>query len=264
MCPEPNEPIGVDVVVLMAGVGSRLLPLTKDRPKALMCCDDGRSILEHTVTGLQGAFGSLRLLPVIGHGLQAVETELSQYRESMDVFEVLNPFYADAGPLVSLWLGLRHVVKGKVIVVNGDTLVRPALSQELTQWFERLDQEEQGALGLCASKSESYSADDMKIRLDENGEFSSVSKSAESVSELRKSAGLVCIPNYAVLRQVKEHVDRLIFREDARRPGFSWHGFLNEIDGAPRVELIDVPSESWREVDVHLDLETMRRLLKLP
>lgn len=256
----------VDVIILMAGVGNRLWPLTKDRPKALLCCNDGVSILEHILRALRsGVKRRLRFIPVIGHGREEVERLFAsiESRELAKLWPVCNPYYASAGPLFSLWLGLlRADAYSDVIVVNGDTLLKERLASAVEDWFEDLRGSERRDLGLCASFAQEFEADDMKVEIGVSRDVRRVGKDMTNGRPSAKSAGVLCIRNNA-RREVERSIVDVIMNGRGLESGYSWHTLVNEVQSVVPVDFIEVPHDSWREVDIHLDLQTMRRLLEI-
>jgi UDP-N-acetylglucosamine diphosphorylase / glucose-1-phosphate thymidylyltransferase / UDP-N-acetylgalactosamine diphosphorylase / glucosamine-1-phosphate N-acetyltransferase / galactosamine-1-phosphate N-acetyltransferase len=62
----------VDVVILVAGQGTRMRPLTHDRPKAMLLAA-GEPVLHHLLSDLQHV-GADRVILVVGHGHDVVQT----------------------------------------------------------------------------------------------------------------------------------------------------------------------------------------------
>src|SRR3546814_12876339 len=87
-------------LILSAGQGSRLLPLTEDCPKCLLPLG-GRSILEHQVEQLAAA-GVTEIVVVTGFRAAAVESRLARLRRlGVRVRTVFHPFYNVADNLAS-------------------------------------------------------------------------------------------------------------------------------------------------------------------
>ena len=101
-------------IILSAGQGSRLLPLTQDRPKCLLDIG-GRSIIEHQVD-LLVAEGIRQITVVIGYmGLKVREVLGSR------VVYCENDLFASTSSMYSLWLA-RDAAADGFLVVNSDVL----------------------------------------------------------------------------------------------------------------------------------------------
>ncbi len=248
---------GIDVVVLMAGEGSRLLPLTKDRPKGLLCCDDGISIFTHMVQSFAACYGKVTIIPVIGHGSAKVIDEIKDLNHMADFSCVYNPFYANSGPLVSLWLGLIQSKQDRLVIVNGDTLIKESLVQNIVPWFHGESKLTKPRVGLCVSSAESFEKDDMKVLLNESGSFYKTGKDIHSGPGVMKSAGVLCIRDLESKNIIKDKLNKLLMEGNPLEKTYYWHNLLNESAESFQIDLISVDINSWCEVDTLIDLKSM-------
>ena len=113
-------------IILGAGQGKRLLPLTSDRPKNTIELA-GRTMLAWQVDQLVRC-GVTSLCVVTGFRAEAQEREVDRLRGrypdcSFDT--VFNPFYKVADNLVSCWM-VSDRMDEDFILVNGDTLFHEA------------------------------------------------------------------------------------------------------------------------------------------
>src|SRR5689334_22343312 len=110
-------------VILAAGVGSRLRPLTDDRPKALVDVA-GRSMLARAVDSL-ASHGVKRLVVATGYRAEALERALRD--APMEVVFAPNPAYETTQNSVSLAL-CREAVGGEGFLrLDGDVLFDSAV-----------------------------------------------------------------------------------------------------------------------------------------
>jgi choline kinase len=105
-------------VILSAGKGSRLLPLTAKRPKCLIELS-GRSLLEWQLDALQGA-GIRDIVVVTGFGDDLVEAVVAARTGARTLF---NPFYHVADNLGSVWMARSEF--------TAETLIRGEEWQEV-------------------------------------------------------------------------------------------------------------------------------------
>lgn len=106
-------------VILAGGRGSRLAPYTAILPKPLMPLTEGKSIIEHVLTGIASAGISdvTITLGYMGHLIEAIVGGGEQFGLRVDYTREDHPL-GTAGPL-SL---LEHVSESdRILVVNGDT-----------------------------------------------------------------------------------------------------------------------------------------------
>lgn len=244
----------IDVIVLMAGEGKRLLPLTNDRPKALLLCDDGATIFERLLFSFTSNGQKSTFIPVIGHGKAIAQKELSRLKDKFKIHSVVNPFYRDKGPVLSLYLGLLHSRGNRVVIVNGDTLIKETLASEVRRWYQKKEIFN-ALIGICASKTDTFSKDDMKILLDENHFFVKAGKDIEPGAGALKSAGVICIKDKVSKYLLKETIESLLMNKTALANGYYWHNLLNELKYHATIELIKVAADSWHEVDTDFDFK---------
>ena len=89
-------------IILAAGQGKRLLPLTEARPKCLIELS-GKSLLAWQLERLQTA-GVEEVVIVTGFRADAVEAEVARLGLSMPVRLAFNPFYTVSDNTASCWI----------------------------------------------------------------------------------------------------------------------------------------------------------------
>ncbi len=169
-------------IILSAGQGKRLLPLTEDRPKCLLDLS-GRSLLAWQLMHLERA-GLQEAVVVTGFRHEAVEAEIAQLDLKMPVRLVFNPFYALADNLASTWV-VRGEFDREVLLINGDTLFEQAVA-------ERMLAAPEAEITVGIDRKTAYDTDDMKV-LTDGDRLLAIGKTieaydAESIGFLRFSA----------------------------------------------------------------------------
>lgn len=170
-------------IILSAGQGRRLSPLTDTRPKCLIDLS-GKSVLHWQLLHLKAA-GLTEVVVVTGFGADAVEEEIAQIAlPDMKVRTLFNPFYGLTDNLATCWLA-REEMRGAFLLLNGDTLFEPAIAS-------RLLDAPACAVTVTVDRKTAYDADDMKV-LTEGSRLLAIGKTipafdAESIGFLRFSA----------------------------------------------------------------------------
>ncbi len=117
---------GLTAVILAAGKGARLSPLTDHTNKVLLEIG-GRSILTRLLQGLSDA-GVAAVTIVTGHCADAVEQHVGASFGDLPVSYVHNPNYGSSNNIVSLACALATLPTGTpILLVEGDLLLDPAL-----------------------------------------------------------------------------------------------------------------------------------------
>jgi choline kinase len=149
----------VHAIILAAGQGKRLLPLTSDRPKSTI-----RLAQQSMLAWQVGSFtrvGFDRFTIVTGYMANHVDDELARLRTvypQCEFASVFNPFYSVADNLVSCWM-VREQMDDVFVLVNGDTIFHSSV-------LEKLMSSKDAPITLAVDQKEVYDEDDMKVHLD--------------------------------------------------------------------------------------------------
>lgn len=113
-------------LLLAAGVGSRLAPLTDTVPKCLVSVS-GVPILERLVRALDG-HGIDRLVIVTGYRAEMIRGFLGESFGGIAVEYIVSPLFATTNTIYSLWLA-RHLIDEPFLLVESDVVFdAPALA----------------------------------------------------------------------------------------------------------------------------------------
>lgn len=113
-----------DAIILAAGEGKRLRPLTLTEPKC-MTRVNGTRIVDNAIDALAAA-GCRRATIVSGYRSDLLRSTLGERRGGVDLSYVENADFASTNSMYSLALGLR-AVEGACWVLEGDVFFEPAV-----------------------------------------------------------------------------------------------------------------------------------------
>lgn len=124
-------------LILAAGTGSRLHPITLKHPKTLFSLDEKTTILSRMTALLHRLDSSAQVVVICGFQHKMLKDSIS------GVTWVYNPFYAVTNSLGSLWFA-REYLNQEVTVLNGDIvmseqLVREVVAKSVQQPFVLMD-----------------------------------------------------------------------------------------------------------------------------
>ena len=227
-------------IILSAGQGRRLLPLTESTPK---CCLQigGKTMLEWQVDALAGA-GLDQVVVVTGFGHHAVDAVVHSIRH-IPVRTLYNPFYALSDNLGTCWVA-RGEMRQPFILINGDTLFEPAVLARL------LASHGAAPITLASDRKTRYDDDDMKIivagtRLDRVG------KKLDLGSVNGESIGMMSFDAQGAASFV-EKVEQLMNAPDGLA---RWYlSAIDELACSGQVGVCSIHGLSWCEVDDLQDL----------
>lgn len=230
-------------IILSAGKGSRLLPLTADRPKCLIELA-GKTLLEWQLDALAAA-GINEVVVVTGFNEHMVEA-IAARRDG--VRTLFNPFYQVADNLGSVWIA-RGEFDRDLLVLNGDTLISGEILAALLA-------ETEGAIIVTVDEKESYDADDMKV-LRDGTRLRRIGKALEDGQYNAESIGLLAFRGEGP-RLFIEQVERMMRTSEGTR---RW--YLRAIDAVAAtvdVRTVSIKGAEWQEVDFPEDVEAARAL----
>lgn len=114
-------------IILAAGQGRKLLPLTINHPKTLYKLGDETTVLQRMVRIIRKFDKDAEIVVVVGFMYQYLRKDL----EDENVLFVHNPFYAVTSSMGSLWFAKDYLQRENVTVINGDIVVGERLFSEI-------------------------------------------------------------------------------------------------------------------------------------
>lgn len=115
-------------LLLAAGIGSRLFPLTQNLPKCLTLVNE-KSILERLVICLKQQ-GFKRLVIVTGHQENCIREFLGIKSGNMTIEYIYSPLYKTTNNIYSLWMA-RKIINEPFILVESDLVFDASLLYDM-------------------------------------------------------------------------------------------------------------------------------------
>lgn len=236
-------------IILGAGQGKRLLPLTSDIPKALL--DIGGQTLIARQIGAFAECGIQEFVVITGYGAARMEEALAAIAEGLKVSvkTVFNPFYAIADNLASCWMA-RGEMTGDFIQVNGDNVFRSDLVKRLLDAPKAL-------VTVAINRKPSYDSDDMKVMLDET-RLTEIGKMLPVEAVDAEAIGFYMFRDKGGLAYA-DTLDRMMRDPNALKQWFP--AAIGQLAKKLKVSTVAVDDLSWCEVDFPTDLQHARHLV---
>jgi len=243
------------IIVLAAGMGERLMPLTKTTPKSLLDMGTGRTLLEEQLTRMEASGVITECVLVVGYLADQIEIALRACSTStIKIRTIFNPFFSVSNNLASLWLA-KNEMSDDFLITNGDCIFPADVYRDFVG-------QSRSGITLCVNKKKSYDDDDMKVMLS-NDEIQKVSKQIAIADTVAESPGLSIVRGHAARDHFVGHLESLL-RQPEMLNRFWLEVFNSLIDEGQSVRpWIFPPGTKWQEVDFHLDLDTVRSVLFL-
>jgi len=115
-------------LLLAAGTGSRLFPLTQNLPKCLTLVND-KSILERLINNLKKQ-GFKRLVIVTGHEKECIMDYLGEKSGDIDIEYIHSPLYKTTNNIYSLWMA-RDIINEPFVLFESDLVLSSTLLNDM-------------------------------------------------------------------------------------------------------------------------------------
>ncbi|HLA37419.1 MAG TPA: NTP transferase domain-containing protein, partial [Candidatus Brocadiales bacterium] len=119
----------VHAIILAAGVGKRLMPITGQRPKCLIEIG-GKTLLDRYLESLKES-SITEVTFVLGHLREMILSRLKEAENTFKTHYVYNENYT-RGSITSLWEA-RERLQGNVLIMDADVLFHPTLLKRLLE-----------------------------------------------------------------------------------------------------------------------------------
>jgi choline kinase len=236
-------------VVLAAGPGRRLHPLTEALPKTLLPLSDECTILDVALANLSSV-GLEEIVLVTGFAAERVEERRTDMERRYGVRLELayNDRAEEWNNAYSLWLA-REAFRDGALLVNGDTVHPVSVEESLL--------EARGPDVLLAIDDEKHlGEEEMKVLLDEDNGVRRISKEIDPASSEGEYIGVALIEASA-----GERLAAALEATWRRNPALYYEdGFQELVDGGGLIDVAPIGAVDWVEVDDHEDLARAREI----
>ena len=227
------------VLIMAAGMGMRLGPLTENQPKALVTCAGWPLIMYALEFARYSLADGGDILVVAGYESDKLASYL--HENARDVSVVINTEY-QKGNIISLWKGLEALGDGDLLLMNVDHIYPYAFADKLAST--------EGDVVLAVDSDRKLGPDDMKVATDSQGRVTSISKKLNEYS-----FGYIGL---TLVRQEALHEYKSAVRETMRR--LDGEAVAEDVvqllaDQEFPIVLCDLSGLNWLEIDTLEDLQ---------
>ncbi|MFX0138050.1 MAG: sugar phosphate nucleotidyltransferase [Candidatus Hodarchaeota archaeon] len=239
----------MELVILSAGIGSRLKPLTDEKPKCLVEVVN-KPILGHQIDLFINNKKIKKILIVIGYKPDLVRSFISNnYGDNQKIISIENKDFLTTNNMYSLFL-TKDYVKGKFLLINGDVILHPEIVDE----FLSFPYEDSIAVDVGQ-----YFEESMKV-IRKDGFLVDISKSINKREALGCSIDFYKFSDYGANIFFSKIEEIIIKRKELNL----WTEVaLKEIlnHGALKMKPFDIKGKYWFEIDDHEDLKNAENVL---
>lgn len=237
----------MEAIILAAGIGSRLAPITDELPKALVPVNS-KPILQFQIESYFEA-GINKINIVVGYKGEQIENFIKEkYLSQTDSFQIIrNDEYNRTNNMYSLYLALKHINSQSIIISNADVVVKKDLVKKILNYNV-----ESG----IAFQPENFNDESMKVSIDSNNCVFRISKKL-----LIEESNGTSIDFYKFSGNGKEELIEEIFKTIEIKKDFnSWTEVaINNILHYKHIKGIDIGNDFWYEIDNFEDLKNAEK-----
>ncbi|GAA3704529.1 NTP transferase domain-containing protein [Sphingomonas cynarae] len=235
-------------IIIAAGHGSRLLPLTLETPKCLVPVG-GRAILDHQLRAIEAA-GIEAVTVVGGYRIEQIGEHLAARPGNgggrLTTELVFNPFWAAGSSIGSVWAA-RAALTGAFVLMNGDTIFDPAVLAAAVTDARR-------GVKLVVDRLDAAEPDDMLVAVTD-GRVRAVGKGLDPDRATHRSLGIVASTGGGAYADAL----RAVIGGENGIHAFH-HAIVDRLAGVDAVAAVAIPAGApWQEIDRPDDIERWRR-----
>jgi len=232
-------------IILAAGTGTRLRPLTLETPKCLLDVG-GQTILSRQLERIAAA-GIRRTVVVTGHLAERVAEHLRLNPPPVEVALAPNPDFATTGNCMSVLAARPQVTGQGIVLCDGDVVLQGDALHRLVR--------HPTPCGLLLDTETRLGEEEMKAQLDERGAVRRLSKQVKPAEAAGESIGVQKVGGpalpilWATLDAMREAGDTGGYYEDA---------FQRMLQAGVTFHPVPIGHHEWTEIDDLADLEDAR------
>ena len=241
-------------IILAAGKGERLMPLTSDTPKSLLELKNGTTLLESQLININKT-GISKIAIVTGYLTEKIESKVEVYSEkyNIDIQIIYNPFYDISNNLLSLWQA-KHEMESDFIIINGDDIFKDSVLLAL------LEHDKNQIITMVIYRKKKYDQDDMKLII-KNGKVLKVSKKITLNEANGESIGMIRVTGEARTLMI-DTMEKMV-RIKKNIQVFYLEVIQELINQGIKVGFHEISPKDWAEIDFHPDLEDIRKKISI-
>jgi choline kinase len=223
-------------IILAAGVGSRIRPLTDEKPKPLLDIN-GKTILQRMVDAILGT-QIKEIIVATGYRSEQVKNFLKKLYPEIQFIFIHNEKYEETNTAYSLYLTRRAVGDDDFVKFDADVVFEPLVLKKL------LNSE---LSALCIDKNINLDKEEVKVITDGKGNVLEVGKKLDPNLSKGESIGIEKIDSYAAkilfseLYKLMENID-------------NWQEYYDDsytalVKKGISMMAVDVSGLKWIEID---------------
>lgn len=235
-------------IILAAGIGSRIRPLTDNTPKSLLKIGD-ITILEMMISHIRDC-GIDEIIFVTGYLEDKIKAYVTKRFPDVKSFFVTNENYKETNTGFSLLLAQKFVQDCDFVKFDADVVFdKDILTQLIDCPYENV---------FCIDKNIHLNAEEIKVLVDDEDKILKIGKTIDPQKAIGESIGI---------EKIGKKMAQLLFQElelmmkDKKNHQEYYEGAYEKlIEKGEFFYALDITGSKWVEIDTHEDFETAHEL----
>jgi len=241
----PNK---LKAIILAAGVGSRIRPLTDNCPKSLLKIGD-YTILQMMLSRLKSS-GINDVVIVLGYLQQQIKDYITTNFSELNVQFVINEHYESTNTGYSLMLTEPLVQDGDFIKFDADVVFEQTILNKLIACeFNNV---------LCIDKEINLDAEEIKVIINEQGKVLKASKEVAPKDAVGESIGIEKI-GYKTAKLLFSEL-KLMMQDKENHQAYYEAAYERLIDKKVEFNTLDITGYKWTEIDTLNDFDLAKNI----
>jgi len=236
------------VIILAAGKGTRLKPITRRIPKTLVKVKN-KPLIKIILNSLNKKF-TTEILIIVGYKYDKIKKLVGEKFKGIPVKYLFNPLFYKTNSTYSMWLA-SPLIQNNVIIINADTIFDKKILQFL------IKSKYPNALSVDDNIKTPLPAEAMKVTLMKN-KIIDVSKKIKKDKTHGDAIGIYKFDNLGV-KNLKKNLDSLIYKNNIKNLfTLAVKNMLKKLD----IHYVSTMKKKWIEIDNIQDLKDAKKMFK--
>jgi len=235
-------------IILAAGVGSRIRPLTNNCPKCLLKVD-GKTILEMMISHIQDC-GINEVIFVLGYLREQIKEYVKTNFPDLNAHFVTNERYEDTNTGYSLMLTKDLIADTPFIKFDADVVFDKEILKNL------IECEHENC--LCVDKNINLDAEEIKVIVKDNNRVVKASKTVDPKEAVGESIGIEKISGETAKVLFAEL--ELMMEDEQNHQEYYEGAYERLIENHVPFYALDITGLKWVEIDTQEDFATAKEI----
>ena len=237
-------------IILAAGVGSRIKPMTDSCPKSLLKVGD-YTILEMMISHIQNC-GINEVVFVLGYLQEQIKDHVNTKFPDLDAHFVTNDRYAETNTAFSLMLA-KDLIEGAAFVkFDADVVFDEQILEKLIEC--------EYSNCLCIDKNINLDAEEIKVIVDDQNRVLKASKTVNPKDAVGESIGIEKIDSKTAMLLFAEL--RMMMEDIQNHQEYYEAAYERLIEKNVPFYAFDISGLKWTEIDTKEDFITAEKIFK--